>query len=58
MMLGINAVMNEYINSVCKNKQSRPKLKKSPVAGTRIHVEPDNGSRRQLTDEMDELSNN
>jgi len=50
--------MNEYINSVCKNKQSRPKLKKSPVAGTRIHVEPDNGSRRQLTDEMDELSNN
>jgi len=40
--------MNEYhIQSVCKTKHS--KLKESPLVAPRTHVEPTNGSHRQLT---------
>ena len=34
----LNVVMNEYVQTVCKTKNN--KMKESPMAGPRTHVEP------------------
>ena len=47
----LNVITNEYITSVSKTMHS--KLKESPVAGPRTHVEPTNGFPSTAEDGMD-----
>jgi len=50
----LNVSMNKYSQSVCKAKNS--KLKESPVAGPRTHVEPANGFPFQIESWLGEIS--
>jgi len=46
--MALDVVMNEYVQSIIKAMRS-----KSPVEGPRTRIEPTNGSRQQLTDDID-----
>ena len=46
--MALNVVMNKYVQSIIKAVRS-----KTPVESPRTRLEPTNGSRQQLTDDID-----